>query len=64
MSSEVDYMLRVNVADMAAYNAFYRKLISNVELTDVNSFFAMEQIKFNTALPLVAEDAAGDENAS
>ena len=54
MSGEVDYMLRVVVADMAAYDAFYRKLISNVELTDVNSSFAIEQIKFNTTLPLLA----------
>jgi Lrp/AsnC family transcriptional regulator len=64
MSGEVDYMLRVVVADMAAYDAFYRKLISNVELTDVSSSFAMEQIKFTTALPLVAEGADGDGNAS
>jgi len=49
---------------MAAYDAFYRKLISNVELTDVSSSFAMEQIKFTTALPLVAEGADGDGNAS
>ena len=54
MSGELDCMLRVVVADMAAYHAFYRKLISNVELTDVNSSFAMEQINFNTALPLLA----------
>ena len=54
MSGEVDYMLRVVVADMAAYDAFYRKLVFNVELTDVNSSFAMEQIKFNTTLPLLA----------
>ena len=63
MSGEVDYMLRVVVADMAAYHAFYRKLISNVDLTDVSSSFAIEQIKFNTALPLLADDAAGDGNA-
>ncbi len=54
MSDKVDYMLRVVVADIAAYDALYRKLISNVELTDVNSSLAMEQIKFNTALPLLA----------
>ncbi len=62
--SEADYMLRVVVAGMAAYDAFYRKLISSVDLTDVSSSFVMEQIKFNTALQLVAEDASGDGNAS
>ena len=62
MSGEVDYMLRVVVADMAAYDAFYRKLISSVELTDVSSSFAMEQIKFTTALPIGEDDANGNAN--
>ena len=35
MSGEVDYLLRVVVPDMAAYDKFYRKLIANVQLTDV-----------------------------
>ena len=54
MSGEVDYLLRVVVADMAAYDAFYRSLISRVQLTDVSSSFAMEEIKFTTALPIAA----------
>ena len=41
MSGEVDYMLRVVVANMNAYDAFYRRLISEVQLTDVSSSFAM-----------------------
>ena len=52
MSGEVDYLLRVVVPDMAAYDRFYRKLIANVQLTDVSSSFAMEEIKYTTALPL------------
>jgi Lrp/AsnC family transcriptional regulator len=52
MSGEVDYLLRVVVPDMAAYDKFYRKLIANVQLTDVSSSFAMEEIKYTTALPL------------
>ena len=52
MSGEVDYMLRVVVADMNAYDTFYRQLISKVQLTDVSSSFAMEELKFTTALPL------------
>ena len=52
MSGEVDYLLRVVVPDMAAYDKFYRELIANVQLTDVSSSFAMEEIKFTTALPL------------
>jgi Lrp/AsnC family transcriptional regulator len=52
MSGQVDYMLRVVVPDIAAYDAFYKKLIARIELSDVSSSFAMEQIKFTTALPL------------
>ena len=52
MSGEVDYLLRVVVPNMAAYDKFYRKLIANAQLTDVSSSFAMEEIKYTTALPL------------
>ncbi|MCE2516414.1 MAG: Lrp/AsnC family transcriptional regulator [Alphaproteobacteria bacterium] len=52
MSGDVDYLLRVVVADMRAYDTFYKTLISKVKLTDVSSSFAMEQIKYTTALPL------------
>ena len=52
MGGEVDYLLRVVVPDMSAYDSFYRKLIGNVQLTDVSSSFAMEEIKYTTALPL------------
>ena len=52
MSGEVDYLLRVVVPDMAAYDRFYKDLIAEVKLTDVSSSFAMEEIKYTTALPL------------
>jgi Lrp/AsnC family transcriptional regulator len=52
MSGAVDYMLRVVVEDMAAYDRFYKQLITEVKLKDVSSSFAMEEIKYTTALPL------------
>jgi Lrp/AsnC family transcriptional regulator len=52
MSGQVDYLLRVVVPDIERYDAFYKKLISKIELSDVSSAFAMEQIKFSTTLPL------------
>ena len=58
MSGEVDYLLRVVVPDMAAYDSFYRKLIAQVQLTDVSSSFAMEEIKYTTVLPLPEADNA------
>lgn len=52
MSGDVDYLLRVVVPDIAAYDTFYKKLISRIEIAKVSSAFAMEQIKYTTALPL------------
>jgi len=52
MSGDIDYLLRVVVPDIAAYDRFYQRLISKVELYDVSSSFSMEQIKYTTALPL------------
>lgn len=52
MSGEVDYLLRVVVPSIQAYDVFYKKLISRIALSDVSSSFAMEQIKYTTALPL------------
>ncbi|MGQ0673655.1 MAG: Lrp/AsnC family transcriptional regulator [Hyphomicrobium sp.] len=52
MSGEVDYLLRVVVPDIGAYDAFYKKLIERIEIAKVSSAFAMEQMKYTTALPL------------
>lgn len=52
MSGDIDYLLRVAVPDIAAYDAFYKKLIERIEIAKVSSAFAMEQIKYTTALPL------------
>ncbi|MBT3331890.1 MAG: Lrp/AsnC family transcriptional regulator [Rhodospirillaceae bacterium] len=47
-----DYLLRVLVADMPAYDEFYKRLIEIDGLNDVSSSFSMQQIKYTTALPL------------
>ena len=52
MSGDVDYMLRVLVPDIAAYDTFYKKLVGAVPLADVTSRFAMEAIKQTTQVPL------------
>ena len=38
--------------DIKGYDDVYRKLIRAVELSDVSSSFAMERIKYSTALPV------------
>jgi Lrp/AsnC family transcriptional regulator len=52
MSGDVDYLMRVVVADIKAYDAFYKRLIRHTDIADVSSSFAMERIKYTTALPL------------
>ncbi|WP_421707602.1 Lrp/AsnC family transcriptional regulator [Algihabitans sp.] len=52
LSGEIDYLLKVVVPDIAAYDAFYKRLVAAVELSDVSSSFAMEEIKYTTELPL------------
>lgn len=53
MAGEYDYLMQVQVADMKRYDDFYKRLVNSVPgLSDVTSSFAMEQIKYTTALPL------------
>ncbi|WP_421132616.1 Lrp/AsnC family transcriptional regulator [Alteromonas sp. A079] len=52
MSGEFDYLLKVLVTDMDSFDHFYKRLVSGIDLNDVTSSFAMEQLKYTTALPL------------
>jgi len=52
MSGDVDYLLRVVVPDISAFDVFYKKLVKQISLSDVSSSFAMSQIKYTTAMPL------------
>ena len=52
MSGQVDYLLKIVVPDIAAYDAVYKRLIARIDLYDVSSAFAMEDMKSTTALPL------------
>ncbi len=63
MGGDVDYLLRVVVPDIAAYDAFYKKLVSRVKLADVTSRFAMDTIKSTTVLPLDALPVSGRRGA-
>jgi Lrp/AsnC family transcriptional regulator len=52
MAGDIDYLLRVCVPTMAAFDAFYRQLIGRLPLRNVTSRFAMERVKHTTAYPL------------
>lgn len=52
MAGEIDYLLRVAVADMAAFDALYKRLTQSIPIKNVTSHFAMERIRFTTAYPI------------
>ena len=56
MSGDVDYLLKVVVPDIDAFDGFYKRLVTNSEIEDVSSAFAMERIKETTQLPLAYID--------
>jgi len=59
MAGDIDYLLRVVVKDMDAYDAFYKRLIKRIPLNDVSSAFVMEEIKYTTALPIDLPEIKG-----
>ena len=52
LAGEVDYILKLMVADVAHYDRVYQRLISKIRISDVSASFAMEKMKFTTELPL------------
>ncbi len=52
MSGNVDYMLKIVVPSIDEYDMVYKKMIEQIDIYDVSSYFAMEEIKNTTALPL------------
>jgi Lrp/AsnC family transcriptional regulator len=52
MAGEMDYLLRVAVPDMAAFDALYKRLTEAVPIKSVTSHFAMERMKFTTCYPV------------
>jgi Lrp/AsnC family transcriptional regulator len=52
MAGDVDYLLKLQVASIAAYDRVYKSLIRAAKLMDVSAAFAMEEMKRTTELPL------------
>ena len=53
MSGDLDYVLRVRVADVAGYDRFYQRLIAKVPIADISASFVMEDLKDTTELPVL-----------
>ncbi|MDO5647230.1 Lrp/AsnC family transcriptional regulator [Paracoccus sp. (in: a-proteobacteria)] len=56
MAGEMDYLLRVSVRDMDAFDQFYKALTDAVPIKNVTSHFAMERMRFSTAYPVNTRD--------
>jgi Lrp/AsnC family transcriptional regulator len=54
MAGEVDCLLKLQVANIAAYDRVYKSLIRAAKLMDISAAFAMEEMKWTTELPLPA----------
>jgi len=52
MSGTVDYLIKIIVPDIEAYDVVYKRIIQIDGIQDVSSSFAMEELKYSTALPL------------
>ena len=52
MAGEVDYLLKVMVPDMAAFDAFYLDFTQRLPCRNVTSKFSMERLKATTVLPI------------
>lgn len=52
LAGDIDYILKVRVANARAYDVFYQALISEVKVHNVTALLSMEEIKSTTMLPL------------
>ncbi|MBD9527380.1 MULTISPECIES: Lrp/AsnC family transcriptional regulator [Paracoccus] len=52
MAGEMDYLLRVAVPNMAAFDSFYKRLTEALPIKSVTSHFSLERIRFTTAYPV------------
>ena len=52
LAGDIDYILKVRVANARAYDVFYQALITEVRIFNVTALLSMEEIKSTTALPL------------
>ena len=52
LAGEIDYILKVQVANARAYDEFYQALISEVRIFNVTALLSMEELKASGGLPL------------
>jgi Lrp/AsnC family leucine-responsive transcriptional regulator len=54
MTGDADYLVRVVVPDVAAYERFLKDTLTRIEgVAGIKSSFALKQVKYSTVLPVV-----------
>jgi Lrp/AsnC family transcriptional regulator len=51
LTGDADYLLRIVVPNIEAYDEVYKRLITQLDFSDITSSIAMEEMKFTTAIP-------------
>ena len=52
MTGDLDYVLRVRVADVKSYDQFYQRLTGQVPIAEISASFVMEDLVDTTQLPI------------
>lgn len=51
LTGNIDYLLKIVLPDVAHWDEIYRKLVTQLNFSDVSSYIAMEEIKNTGAIP-------------
>ena len=51
-SGDVDYLLKLQLPDVASYDEVYKLIIGSTRCAEVRAVFSMEELKRTTAVPL------------
>lgn len=51
LTGDVDYLIKIVVPDIDAYDLVYKRMISKLDFSDFSSSISMEEMKFTTAVP-------------
>ena len=64
MTGDADYLLRIVVPDVAAYETFLKNHLIRIQgISSIKSSFALNRVKYETALPLNDEALTGISSA-
>jgi len=64
MTGDADYLLRIVVPDVAAYETFLKNHLIRIQgISSIKSSFALNRVKYETALPLSDEALTGTSSA-